>query len=270
VARSPEGRQRRKADVRQRAKALSTTARSRCSVFGCSLPTMMAEGRGLSNARCRYHVQHEARHGSVWKKTYSAKQLAPFRATARKWIIDNRHLNSVEQSRRQFEVLLQGAGQSESALRLRGLKPQERARIAIARLRDANVTAAKLLEVVLAVNMILKEDPVTDRSKDYRLCQIAKPCQRMASSTHKRWNTTEIHAYPKSSGQVLRHLGAKLEVCAEWLVAGHLTEILAAKVKAHGRYQPPEAMPSIPLPNPQFKQPRKKPPAHMTSDGKRR
>jgi hypothetical protein len=165
---------------------------------------------------------------------------------------------------------MQGAGRSESALRLRGLKPRERARIAMARLRDANVPATRLLEIVIAVHMILKEDPHVDRSKDYRLCQLAKPCHRMASGTHKRWSTVEIHAYPKSSGQILRHMGAQLERCAEWVVEAHISEILAAKIKAHGRYQPPVDLPATPQPNPNFKQPCQKPFALVQSGGERR
>jgi hypothetical protein len=215
-------------------------------------------------------VQYKARHGSVWKRSYTSKQLTQNRAIARKWIAAHIQLKAVDQALQKFDSMMHGSGPSESALRLKGLVPREKARIAISRLRDAKVPAARLLEIVLAVHMILKEDPVVDRSKDYRLCQIAKPCMRMASGTHKKWSTTEIHAYPKSSGQFLRHMGAQLETCAEWVVAAHLPEILAAKIEVFGKYQPPEAMPSTLQPNLNFKRPQKKPSAPVWVGGERR
>jgi hypothetical protein len=263
MTRSLESRELRKLDIRQRSKEQTEDSHKRCALFGCSLYSMRAAGQGLS-AHCRYHVQYAARHGSLWKRSYSATELAPFRKTARGWLSKNSNDKIVAQALGNFEALLSGAGLTEIATRLRGLKPQERARIAVARLREAKVPALRLLEVVLAVNMIILDDPIIDRAKQFRLYQVAKPCHRMASGYHKKWTreasngstiTTEIHAYPKSSGRVLGYLGAELERCAEWVIEAHIRTVLAQKVKSFGRFIPAEKANSTPQPNPSFKPP---------------
>jgi hypothetical protein len=263
MTRSLESRELRKLDIRQRIKAQIEDTQGRCALFGCSLYSMRASGKGLS-AHCRFHVQYAARHGSAWKRSYTATELTPFRKTAREWLAKNSNDKIVAQALCNLEALLVGAGRAEIATRLRGLKPQERARIAIARLREAGIPALRLLEVVLAVNMITLDDPIIDRAKRFRLYQIAKPVHRMASGYHKKWTreasngstiTTEIHAYPKSSGLVLGYLGAELERCAEWVIEAHIRTMLAQKVNSFGRFIPAEKANSTPQPNPSFKSP---------------
>lgn len=258
MARTPEGRERRKDDVRKRSRADADGLPRTCTLPGCYLPTMRAEGKGLSAFRCRYHVQFEARHGSPWKRSYSGKQLEPFRLTARTWIVENANNATVSQGLAQLEALLQGAGRAEIATRLRGVKPKARARIAIARLRKAGIAPSRLLEIILAVHMIIKEDPTTHRSREFRVCQIAKACHRQASGHHQRWTretengpvvVSEVHAYPRSSGQVLRHLGTQLDTSAEWIVETFLDALLARKIETHGHFVPAEKTAATPLPN---------------------
>ena len=258
MARTPEGRERRKHDVRTRSRADADGLPRTCTLPGCYLPTMRTEGKGLSSFRCRYHVQFEARHGSPWKRSYTAKELEPFRLAARAWIVENREQPKVSLGLAQLEALLQGAGRAEIATRLRGVKPKERARIALARLRNAGIAPSLLLEIILAIHMIIKEDPTTHRSREFRVCQIAKACHRLASGHHQRWTretehgpvvVSEVHAYPRSSGQVLRHLGTQLDTSAEWIVEAFLDDLLARKIETHGHFVPAETTAATPLPN---------------------
>ena len=56
----------------------------------------------------------------------------------------------------------------------------------------------------------------------------------MASGTHRRWErerpggkvvVEQMHKYPHSRGQVLRHIGKQLQAATEMLVAYHLKNI---------------------------------------------
>jgi hypothetical protein len=53
---------------------------------------------------------------------------------------------------------------------------------------------------------------------------------RMASGTHKSWangasKARELHIYPASRGQILRHVGGDLEQAVELLCDHHLSNI---------------------------------------------
>src|SRR5262249_19154912 len=114
--------------------------------------------------------------------------------------------------------LLRSAGHVVPATRLRGLPPAERSRIALARLRDADIKPDRLLAITLAVHALIKHDPAkTHRIKEWRIVAIAKAAHRLASGDHPVWELkddsgrvvqrTEMHTYPRSSGRVLRYLG---------------------------------------------------------------
>jgi len=79
----------------------------------------------------------------------------------------------------------------------------------------------------LAVELILQADPQGERKVEFKRVQAAKLVHRMASGSHRRWERQrpdgrvviqELHAYPHSRGQVLRHLGKEVERTAELLV----------------------------------------------------
>ena len=89
------------------------------------------------------------------------------------------------------------------------------------------------LEVWLAVEAIIRDDPQPDRHTEFKRVQAAKVVHRMASGSHKKWErqrpdgrvvVQELHKYPHSRGQVLRHLGEQLERATELLVSTHFID----------------------------------------------
>lgn len=137
---------------------------------------------------------------------------------------------------------------------LKAANPKEKARGALARLRRAAITPEKLLITVLSVSAAVREDPIGPGGPphEYRTVQIAKAAQRLASGHHSVGNKIgtvregnalrivetgekyRIDVYPRSSGQVLRHLGKALDDCCEAAVADHLSAILALKIERYG------------------------------------
>jgi hypothetical protein len=135
------------------------------------------------------------------------------------------------------------AGPVEIATRLRGLSAGKRAKIALARLRVAGVPPERIVSIVLAVSALIEDDPASHRTKEFRTVQICKAVHRLASGTHKVWEIedhqgrkgrTEFHAYPRSSGRILRVMGRMLEEPCEWVVEKHLAGVLAYKER-YGR-----------------------------------
>lgn len=82
----------------------------------------------------------------------------------------------------------------------------------------------RLLAIHMAVSAIIEDDNDSHRVKEFRIVQVAKAAHRLASRTHKHWDIPtdygtlrpiEFHAYPRSSGMVLREIGNEIEViCA--------------------------------------------------------
>jgi hypothetical protein len=140
--------------------------------------------------------------------------------------------------------LMDSAGPVAIATRLRGLPPDQRARIALARLREASVTPERLLAIALAVHALIEDAPqVVHRVKEWRIVAIAKAAHRLASGYHRVWEMveaggrkvrTELHAYPRSSGHVLRYLGESIERECEWAIERHLAAVIALKVDRYG------------------------------------
>lgn len=222
----------------------------RCSIpdpvtgRACGRPTMRAAGVGLAPHFCRRHVEHRARHGSHWHGTYTASQLNPYVAAAssfvRLWAANDRFIAAAIDA---IRTKLAEAGPVEIATRLRGLSAEKRAKIALARLRVAGVPAERIVSIVLAVSALIEEDPASHRTNEFRTVQICKAVHRLASGTHKFWEIedhqgrkgrTELHAYPRSSGRVLRVMGRMLEEPCEWVVEKHLAAVLAHKAR-YGR-----------------------------------
>jgi hypothetical protein len=52
-----------------------------------------------------------------------------------------------------------------------------------------------------------------------------------------------MHAYPRSSGRVLRHLGEMIEKECELVIDHHLSEVLALKIATDGHLIAPAAAP---------------------------
>jgi hypothetical protein len=77
---------------------------------------------------------------------------------------------------------------------------------------------------------------------------IAKAAHRLASGTHRKWpfyqadgsvKYIEMHAYPRSSGRVLRHLGAIIEKECEWVIDRYLADVVALARAAKIPAKPP-------------------------------
>ncbi len=216
----------RKQDVAARA-ARAETMWPRCRVFDCGNRTTAGERKGLNRMYCRNHEDHFERHGSYTKHSYTAAEFAPYRKSAESWLHANEGDPVVQRGILAVEGLYRGAGPHVEAFRLRGLSPQDRARAAWARLREAGVDSQRPLAAWLAVEMILRDDPQAERKIEFKRVQAAKLVHRMASGSHKKWQRQrpdgrivdqEMHTYPHSRGQVLRHLGEQIERAAELLV----------------------------------------------------
>ncbi|EKS34243.1 hypothetical protein [Afipia broomeae] len=142
-----------------------------------------------------------------------------------------------------IQSILETAGPTELATRLRGMSAAKRAKIALARLRVAGIKPERFIIIALAITALIEDDPGSHRTKEFRIVQTAKALHRLASGTHKRWpyhdaqgrpRQTEMHAFPRSSGQVLRILGGAVNEQCEWVIEKHLPGVLALKVERYG------------------------------------
>lgn len=235
----------------RRAKKLSNRIQScapnhfpKCTILGCGQPTQRAAKSGLSATLCRKHVLHRQRHGSPWCPSPTASTLTPYVKTALSFIALDRNDLYVRAALVGLSGLMETAGPVVIATRLRGLPPIQRARVALARLRESKVKPERLLAIALAVHGLINEAPqVVHRIKDWRIVAVAKAAHRLASGYHRVWemadasgriHRTELHAYPRSAGRVLHLLGAMIEKECELVIDHHLAAVLALKVSRYG------------------------------------
>jgi hypothetical protein len=207
---------------------------SYCRVIGCGKPATAGTTTGLNQRFCRKHEDHVERHGSAYKGSYSAAQLAPHRKAAREWLVAHEEDPAVRLAVNAVADLYMRAGRRVEAFRQAGLSPADRARSIWATLRDKGVHARELVAVWLAVDAVIRSDPQAETKLEFKLVQAAKLIHRMAGGAHKRWeregrsgvvNVTELHKYPHSRGLVLRHIGEQLEAAAHIAVKGFLSRI---------------------------------------------
>jgi hypothetical protein len=208
----------RKNEVKSRA-AEPSSMFSRCRVVGCGKPARAGTDDGLDTRFCRSHADHYSRHGSPYKRSYTAREIEPYRKAATAWLETNQDGLWVRNAIDRVETLYRTAGAHVEAFRLRGLSPEERAKAAWARLRKAKVDPRRVVAAWLAVEMIIRDDPEAETKTEYKRVQAAKLVHKMASGTHKRWGegavAKELHVYPRSRGRVLRHMGRDLELATE-------------------------------------------------------
>ncbi|MER8368042.1 hypothetical protein [Mesorhizobium sp. M1378] len=212
----------RKNEVKQRA-AEPSSMFSRCRVVGCGKPARAGTEDGLDTRFCRQHADHYSRHGSPYRRSFTAKELAPYRKAAVAWLEVKAQDQWVRNAVDRMETLYRAAGPHVEAFRLRGLSPEERAKAAWARLRKANIDPGRVVAAWIAVEIAIAADPQADRKPEYKRVQAAKLVHKMASGTHKRWETgpggvQELHVYPRSRGRVLRHIGEDIEEATALLV----------------------------------------------------
>lgn len=233
MSRSAQVHRRRASKVRARIARPGSGRFPRCTIIGCGEPTT-----GLAIALCRKHLLHRQRHGSPFCKSPSATVLGRYLTAALAHIKAHRKETYISAALASLGELMASAGQVVPAARLRGVPPADRARIALARLRDAGIKPDRLLAIVLAVHALIKHEPAkTHRIKEWRIVAIAKAAHRLASGDHRVWEVkdesgrivqrTEMHTYPRSSGRVLRYLGEGIEEKCDWVIERHLDEVVA-------------------------------------------
>ena len=211
----------------------------KCPIPGCGRPSQAQAGKGLSAYHCRFHIQRRARHGSLWKGTYSAADLKPYRGAANKYLKVHQDDFWIAAALRSLRSLMDGAGPVESTSEvLHFLALPEKARAALARLRRRQIPPERLLAIHLAVSGVVQEDPIGPGGPpdEYRLTQIAKAVHRLASGYDGSYGPRSSHElYPRSSGMALRHLGRILEDACEHVLREHLEAILSLKAACAGR-----------------------------------
>ena len=109
----------RKAEVKARANEPSSMF-SRCRVVGCSRPARAGTQDGLDTRFCRSHSDHYARHGSAYRASYTANELAPYRRAAVDWIAAHRQDTWVANAVDRVASLYRAVGPHVEAFRLRG------------------------------------------------------------------------------------------------------------------------------------------------------
>ena len=193
-------------EIRTRAAA---TPVLKCSFPGCRRPAQpLTTPDSGAAALCRKHLKHRARHGSAWRKSFTKAELDPYRKAASRWLMANRQASMVQHVLTALAGMMANAGKAESAYDLNRVKPARRAKIALARLRDAKVAPETLLINAMAVWAIFEAEGMDERSREFREVQIAKLAHRLASATRRtRMGIPMPAKYPPSSGLVLRHLG---------------------------------------------------------------
>lgn len=207
-----------------RLEAMAENLPGLCVIPDCGRQTMRAAGVGLAAFHCRYHVQFRARHGSHWCPTYNSADLKPYLTVAAEWIEQRHEETSTAHTLICLQKLLEGAGEAPPAQDIRRRSAAFRARVAFARLREADVKPERLLAIHMAVSALIEDDAGSHRTEEFRIVQIAKAAHRLASGTHRYWDwplpngsiyPLKYHAYPRSSGRVLRLIGKAIEeVCA--------------------------------------------------------
>ena len=189
-----------------------TSQGQKCSLPGCRRLTQTSSGSGHSQRYCKHHVEFHRRHGSYWFSSLPAHELKPFRASATRWLREHAEDVRVQNALRVITSYLSAAGEAPNAYSLRERSAKERALIAFARLRDAAIPPERILQRVIAVSACCDAKGIDQRQREYRQVQYAKAVHRLASGTHKTTSGFPMPSkYPRSEGQVLRHMGAWLE-----------------------------------------------------------
>ena len=224
-------RRRRARNVAMRA-ALPFRPDDRCVVFGCGSLTRKAASKGLDGRLCRRHADYHSRHGSPYKGSYGAGIINRYRDAVLAWLEANSTDVWVVDAIGRVQGLYARSGPFVEAYRLRGLSPRERATKLWARLRRCEIDPKVVVASALAVELVISNDYQAVRTTEYRKVQVAKVVHRLASGSHRKWNTegglVELHKYPQSRGQVLRFVGADLVLATELLVDARLSTVNAA------------------------------------------
>lgn len=210
-----------------------TLDRQTCILPGCRRQTQTAAGNGHSPRYCKHHIEFHRRHGSYWHSSLTAGELEPFRKASASWLKLHSDDIRVRKALQTISSRLGGSGSEVNAYSLRDKTAKERARIAFARIREAGVPAERILLRVIAVSACCDAKGIDRRQREYRHVQYAKSVHRLASGTHKTTSGFPMPAkYPRSEGQVLRHMGAWLDDIVDVALNGR--DIQAASTRKIG------------------------------------
>lgn len=192
-----------------------------CTLPGCRRPNQQAAGNGHSRRYCKRHVEINRRHGSYWHRSLTATELKPFREAARSWLRRNVEDMRVKMALQSISARMEAAGHAENAYSLRRRSADEKARVALARLRNADISPNTILERIIAVTACCEAKGIDDRQREYRQVQLAKSIHRLASGTHKTPSGYPLPSkYPRSEGRILRKLGLELDDIAAFTLDG--------------------------------------------------
>ncbi|OCC01702.1 hypothetical protein BA190_27460 [Labrys sp. WJW] len=229
--------QRDRAKVKAKAARVDPYAFPHCAIPGCGKPTQALQGKGFSASHCRYHIQWNARHGSFWKGTYRASELLPYKKAAERYLRDHRADKGVQEALVSVATMYRRAGSVERIVDVLVMKPADKAKAAIARLRAAEVAPERLLAIYLTIAAAIAEDPVGPGGEPrvYLRTQVGKAAHRLASGYHTDYG---YHRYPRSSGLALRHIGGMVEKACEWLPDNCVQAVLDLKIAAVGPRPP--------------------------------
>lgn len=236
-------RRKRKAELVARVTTNAEDHFAKCTIPGCGRPTRRAARLGVSASMCTYHVQRAARFGSPWAETIRATDLKPYLVTATRWIGERRSEPFISHVLLCLGGLLWGAGPTESAMNIKGRSAAYRARVAFARLRDADVKPERLLALHLATAALIADDRDSHQVREFRIVQTAKAVHRLSSGTHRSWDfplpnggtaPLVFHVYPKSSGRVLRLMGEELDAICDLVTSKDLEAVRQLKRENYG------------------------------------
>lgn len=215
-----------------------------CPILGCGRPSQARAGKGASVIHCDRCIRRKNRHGDFVKTTYTAAQFRPYRLSVERYlrtISDDRYVAHAELS---LEVLLEGAGPVQRVADYPSLRPEQKARSVLAKMRRHGVPVRRLLVLTLAVSAAVKDDPIRPMGKpgEFRLTQLGKRCLRVRGSSgyHAVYGPdSRYDRYPRSAGMFVRCLGKLVEdTCDPALI--HVDAILEAKQAAFGATPVPQ------------------------------
>ena len=242
----------RSADIRQR------LATGQCSAPGCGNLTTL--GRF-----CVKHGEHHRRHGSAWRRSFTAGELKAYRRAALEWLIVNAETVAVRAALYEVERRYKAAGPAIEPRNAAWLPAPRKAAATWSRLRDLEVDRRLVLAAAIAVVMRIEHDRATPvltgpdavpSASEYRDAQIAKVILRMAGGTVKRWAAqpiafadpatgvpssiipapTVMRSFRQSEGRVLRIVGREAYDAAFHILDDHkaaLATFTAAFMATH-------------------------------------
>jgi len=200
----------------------------KCVVIGCGKPVQRSARNGLSEVWCKRCLEKRRRHGSASRRSYSGRELSPYRKAAAAWLKLHRDDLQVARVVRALDGLLAASGKPVEALAVRWLRPKDKARNALARLHAAGIGGDRLLLAALTVRATqARLGPRANR--EFTFVQIAKLLHRISSGTHIRtaWGVT-LSRWPRSEGVFLRIMGETILDKAEIVATGEaIEEVLA-------------------------------------------